>query len=153
MSNVPSKTVSIPEQIRDYLCSGGLFNPEMMDHDKVRDLLVAARDEIDRLRAALRRIAEHNHPKVDAQGSVSIWQSGCPACAPTTTAREALGPETISNDPKPMYQCPVEGCPANHESKWQVCSVPNQGVNTDAMDAFDKAWHAQLPSGAGDKHG
>jgi hypothetical protein len=27
-------------RIREYLSNGGLFNPEMMDHDKVRDLLM-----------------------------------------------------------------------------------------------------------------
>lgn len=30
-------------QIDDYLSSGGLFNPELMDHEKVRDLLIEAR--------------------------------------------------------------------------------------------------------------
>ena len=28
-------------RIRDYLASGGLFNPELMEHEKVRDLLMA----------------------------------------------------------------------------------------------------------------
>ena len=30
----------IISRIREYLCSGGLFNPELMDQDKVRDLLI-----------------------------------------------------------------------------------------------------------------
>ena len=27
-------------RIREYLANGGLFNPELMDHEKVRDLLM-----------------------------------------------------------------------------------------------------------------
>ena len=30
----------IRKEIRDYLSSGGLFNPEAMEHEKVRDLLI-----------------------------------------------------------------------------------------------------------------
>lgn len=30
----------INERITNYLGNGGLFNPESMDHDKVRDLLI-----------------------------------------------------------------------------------------------------------------
>ena len=26
--------------MQEYLSNGGLFNPEMMDHDKVRDLII-----------------------------------------------------------------------------------------------------------------
>lgn len=36
--------------ITQYLTTGGLFNPEMADHDKVRDLLINCRDEIVRFR-------------------------------------------------------------------------------------------------------
>jgi hypothetical protein len=31
------------ERINEYLCTGGLFNPELMNHDKVRDLLIDLR--------------------------------------------------------------------------------------------------------------
>ena len=31
-------------RIRDYFSNGGLFNPEMMDHDKVRKLLMDIQD-------------------------------------------------------------------------------------------------------------
>ena len=30
----------IQDRIRNYLESGGLWNPEAMEHDKVRDLLI-----------------------------------------------------------------------------------------------------------------
>ena len=34
------------DDIADYLASGGLFNPELANHKKVRDLLIACRIEI-----------------------------------------------------------------------------------------------------------
>ena len=34
------------ERINDYLSCGGLFNPEMMEHEKVRELLLDCREEI-----------------------------------------------------------------------------------------------------------
>lgn len=34
----------IDQRITDYLSTGGLFNPEMADHRKVRDLLIDIRD-------------------------------------------------------------------------------------------------------------
>lgn len=40
----------VTDGIRDYLASGGLFNPELMDHQRVRDLIIECRDEIERLR-------------------------------------------------------------------------------------------------------
>lgn len=38
------ETKALVERIQNYLGNGGLFNPEMMEHDKVRDLLMACRD-------------------------------------------------------------------------------------------------------------
>ena len=35
-------------RIRDYLATGGLFNPELMEHDKVRDLLLDCQKYIER---------------------------------------------------------------------------------------------------------
>ncbi len=40
-------------QITDYLCSGGLFNPEMAMHDRVRDLLMDCRDVLQEQKAKL----------------------------------------------------------------------------------------------------
>ena len=34
------------DDIADYLANGGLFNPELANHKKVRDLLIACRIEI-----------------------------------------------------------------------------------------------------------
>jgi len=45
---------SASERITQYLSVGGLFNPDLMEHGKVRDLLIDCRTELD---AAHRRIA------------------------------------------------------------------------------------------------
>lgn len=37
-------------RIQDYLGNGGLVNPEMMEHNKVRDLIIDLRDYIQRQR-------------------------------------------------------------------------------------------------------
>jgi len=41
-------------RITEYLNNGGLFNPELMDHSKVRDLLIDCRKHIDTLIARLK---------------------------------------------------------------------------------------------------
>lgn len=46
----------VVEQITQYLTAGGFFNPELMEHEKVLDLLIKCRDEITRLREELRWI-------------------------------------------------------------------------------------------------
>lgn len=37
-------TAELTNRITEYLSRGGLFNPEIMEHDKVRDLLIDIRD-------------------------------------------------------------------------------------------------------------
>jgi hypothetical protein len=37
---------SVVEKIEQYLSNGGLFNPELMDHQAVRDMIIEARDVI-----------------------------------------------------------------------------------------------------------
>lgn len=44
LTTVPGK--ELVERISDYLLSGGLFNPELMDHRQVRDLLIDCRDSL-----------------------------------------------------------------------------------------------------------
>lgn len=41
----------IDRRITEYLSAGGLFNPELMDHEKVRDLLIDCRDALAAVRA------------------------------------------------------------------------------------------------------
>lgn len=36
----------LEERITDYLCSGGLFNPELMNPNEVRELLMDCQDEL-----------------------------------------------------------------------------------------------------------
>lgn len=43
------KIEEITERITEYLSVGGLFNPEMMNHDKVRDILIDCRDALTEL--------------------------------------------------------------------------------------------------------
>jgi hypothetical protein len=38
------------DRITEYVLHGGLYNPELMQHEKVRELLIDCRDEIERLR-------------------------------------------------------------------------------------------------------
>lgn len=46
----PASPGSAEDRITAYLCSGGLFNPELAIHDRVRDLLIDARAVITSLR-------------------------------------------------------------------------------------------------------
>lgn len=39
----------ILSRIQNYLANGGLFNPEMMEHEKVRDLIMECRTYIERI--------------------------------------------------------------------------------------------------------
>jgi BMFP domain-containing protein YqiC len=41
-------------RITNYLSSGGLFNPELMEHNKVRNLLMDARETIQDLEQRVR---------------------------------------------------------------------------------------------------
>jgi hypothetical protein len=34
------------DRIQSYLSNGGLFNPELMEHEKVRDLILECKDEL-----------------------------------------------------------------------------------------------------------
>jgi hypothetical protein len=37
---------NLPNRINEYLSNGGLFNPEHMNHEEVRNLLIEIRDNI-----------------------------------------------------------------------------------------------------------
>lgn len=49
---------NVVERITAYLIMGGLFNPELADHDAVRDLLIDARDALYEERSRRGRLAE-----------------------------------------------------------------------------------------------
>jgi hypothetical protein len=48
------------ERITEYLEKGGLFNPELMEHCLVRDLLIDCRKEVDRLISRERSLMSQN---------------------------------------------------------------------------------------------
>lgn len=62
----------IAELLTEYLLHGGLYNPELMQHDKVRDLLIDCRDEIARLRDAIRRLAGQDATLSVCDGDVTV---------------------------------------------------------------------------------
>lgn len=37
---------TLDEQITEYLTLGGMFNPELMDHSKVREILIRCREDL-----------------------------------------------------------------------------------------------------------
>jgi len=47
------EAADVLDRVRNYLGNGGFWNPEMMDHDKVRVLIQDLANEVRRLRAAL----------------------------------------------------------------------------------------------------
>ena len=49
MTMTPAQ-LRVADRITAYLSGGGLFNPELANHDAVRDLLIDARDELHMLR-------------------------------------------------------------------------------------------------------
>ena len=49
MDEARDTRVDLVKLITEYLGNGGLFNPELMEHEKVRDLLMDCRDELERL--------------------------------------------------------------------------------------------------------
>lgn len=57
-------------RIQQYLALGGFFNPESMEHDKVQQLVMDARDEIHALssdRAAMLKLIEQADPWVQSR--------------------------------------------------------------------------------------
>lgn len=86
------------DKITEYLVAGGLFNPELMEHDKVRDLLMECRSEIERLMIKcdkqamiLRRLTPENYPC-----TYFIHADG--------------GEKDINGMPERLYVVPAYGC-------------------------------------------
>ena len=59
-----SKRRDIVLRITEYLSNGGLFNPELMPHSDVRDLLLACRDEIIAARACAEMMLQGTGQKI-----------------------------------------------------------------------------------------
>ena len=45
--STPPKNKELSDRITEYLTKGGLCNPELMEHNKVRDLLIEIREYLD----------------------------------------------------------------------------------------------------------
>lgn len=79
-------------RIENYLALGGLFNPEAMEHDKVRDLIMDCRKAIERhiktpsAMIAAKRLAAGNYTNWNNAGGGKECEHGynegipCPAC-------------------------------------------------------------------------
>ena len=61
-------TRDLPGRITEYLSSGGLWNPELMDHDEVRAMLIDARDVIETLADAVDRISDEAMKNTKTRG-------------------------------------------------------------------------------------
>jgi hypothetical protein len=62
----------IDARLTEYCLHGGLYNPELMQHGNVRDLLTDCRSEIARLREAIRRLAEQDATLSVCDGNVTV---------------------------------------------------------------------------------
>lgn len=58
-------------RIQEYLMLGGLWNPEMMEHDKVRDLIIEARDYIELQEEQINRLKEIIEKRIDMDNALS----------------------------------------------------------------------------------
>lgn len=99
----------ILESISQYLQLGGLFNPELMDHAKVRDMIIACRDRIEALEAELAKVTstEYLTEAIQKVGMVDAeWQTRAEAAeADKARLSEALRtllycPDIADNDDK-----------------------------------------------------
>jgi hypothetical protein len=92
LATASGSAASILATIQSYLGNGGLFNPEMMDHDKVRDLIMDCRTEIERLQKYEQRMKwlhDCSNGSLDSEGyewgiyrvkweygrAVEVWQT------------------------------------------------------------------------------
>lgn len=117
MSNAPSNQSTLPYHVR---ITGPGMDWSMLVGD-VDDIEV-----IIKVIEKMTRLIMNSAPSAAAPSKRHLPDEGVLAAA--EGAVPVAEHETFSNDPRPRYQCPVEGCPANHESKWQVCSVPETGL-------------------------
>lgn len=70
---------TLDERVTNYLGNGGLFNPEHMEHDKVRDLIIDLRKALDaHRRGELRIVGEYiesvkSEIKRISMGEMETW--------------------------------------------------------------------------------
>lgn len=66
----------LEQEITAYLAQGGLFNPEMAQHNNVCDLLMRCRDVVAALRAAVspQALADAGHRELEQGERLLEWQ-------------------------------------------------------------------------------
>lgn len=52
--------MKLEDKIKKYLGNGGLFNPELMEHEKVRDLILECQSEIQKLKLRVKNLKFNN---------------------------------------------------------------------------------------------
>jgi hypothetical protein len=56
--------MKINDKIQEYLSKGGLFNPELMQHDKVRDLIMECDSTIKQLESLVKMHSQRRLERV-----------------------------------------------------------------------------------------
>lgn len=85
-------TEAVIARINEYLANGGLFNPELMDHIKVRDLIIDARCIIEDSKDWVKPTPKNGHQRwckvdrydlygvnEDKNCNCGVWNSNIPA--------------------------------------------------------------------------
>lgn len=88
--------MSLADRITDYLASGGLFNPEMANHEAVRDLLIDCRDVL--ASATPADVGEEPVAYVDADGNL-----GAAPSSPIADMIRALPDPPVGRKLLPLY--------------------------------------------------
>ena len=91
-------TNKIVEEINEYLSNGGFFNPELMDHQKVSDLLLRCRNEMNTLQEAVDRLA------------VTVRRIYAEKLPDTWFVCGEMGPKDANGLPDRIEVCPAYGC-------------------------------------------
>ncbi len=84
--------------VSEYLQLGGLFNPELMEHNKVRDMVIALRDAVVALRAKVSRSDDEYVAGQDSAYRLGYVQAEGAATRDLTALREALAAEKRRGD-------------------------------------------------------
>ena len=111
----------IVERCGEYLIGGGLWNPELADHDKVRDLVIDCRDEIERLHQRDGFIAKLDEQIVEKDAEIERLKEICnkqamilrrmaPDKFPDTYfIHSGLGHKDQNGMPEKLLVCPAYG--------------------------------------------
>ena len=91
-------TITTIEKVNEYLGAGGLFNPEHMDHQRVSDLLIECRSELERLVSKCNKQAVVIK-RIYAESLPDTW----------FVAGEG-GEKDTNNLPTYIHVCPAYGC-------------------------------------------